>query len=126
MVMQLKKLQTQKIENQITNNKKNQINFHQKENDIFSIEHENQILLNDKIVVEAVTDSKGLKKFYQVPWMIYSNDKNWVPPLWAEFKDFFSSKNPFWKHADVQLFIATKNQKTIGRITAIIDHLYCN
>ncbi|RLF59656.1 MAG: hypothetical protein DRN27_02050 [Thermoplasmata archaeon] len=126
MVTQLKKLQTQKIENQITNNKKNPINFHQKENDIFSIEHENQILLNDKIVVEAVTDSKGLNKFYQVPWMIYSNDKNWVPPLWAEFKDFFSSKNPFWKHADVQLFIATKNQKSIGRIAAIIDHLYCN
>lgn len=40
-------------------------------------------------------------------------------------KGFFKKKNPFWSHAECQLFIARKQGKVIGRIAAIIDHAYC-
>ena len=38
---------------------------------------------------------------------------------------FFKQKNPFWSHAECQLFIAWKQNKIIGRIAAIIDYAYC-
>jgi hypothetical protein len=38
---------------------------------------------------------------------------------------FFKKKNPFWSHAECQLFIVRRQQKTCGRIAAIIDHAYC-
>jgi len=41
-------------------------------------------------------------------------------------KGFFKKKNPFWSHAECQLFIAMKNKKVIGRIAAIIDYAYCD
>jgi hypothetical protein len=40
-------------------------------------------------------------------------------------KDFFKKSNPFWSHAECSLFIARKNNKVVGRIAAIIDHVYC-
>jgi len=48
-----------------------------------------------------------------------------VAPFWNELKGFFKKKNPFWSHAECQLFIARKQGKVIGRIAAIIDHAYC-
>jgi len=38
---------------------------------------------------------------------------------------FFKKKNPFWSHAECQLFIARKNKRVIGRIAALIDDAYC-
>ncbi|HWR63556.1 MAG TPA: GNAT family N-acetyltransferase [Candidatus Thermoplasmatota archaeon] len=48
-----------------------------------------------------------------------------MAPFWNEMKGFFKKKNPFWSHAECQLFIARKQGKVIGRIAAIIDHAYC-
>ena len=78
----------------------------------------------DNINILTVTSKKDLKKFYRVPWEIYKNDKNWVPPFWTEFKAFFKKNNPFWSHAESKLFIIKKNGENVGRIAAIIDHKY--
>ena len=64
------------------------------------------------------------KDFYQVPWIVYQNDENWVAPFWIKIKNFFKTKNPFWKHADCCLFIAYKDGKPVGRIAAIIDYIF--
>ncbi|MBN1860334.1 MAG: GNAT family N-acetyltransferase [Candidatus Thermoplasmatota archaeon] len=40
--------------------------------------------------------------------------------------NFFKNKNPFWRHAECQLFVVRRNNKTVGRIAAIIDHAYCD
>lgn len=65
-----------------------------------------------------------LRRFYQAPFPLYADTPHWVPPFYTEINRFFSPKNPFWTHADRRLFLATKNGKTVGRIAAIIDHLY--
>ncbi|VVB59892.1 Acetyltransferase (GNAT) family protein [uncultured archaeon] len=77
------------------------------------------------IQIEPIQHLKEFKIFYQVPFQIYHDDPNWVPPFWNEIKDFFKKKNPFWLHAECQLFIAKKNNEVIGRIAAIIDSKYC-
>ena len=77
------------------------------------------------IKIKTINNSKDFKAFYNVPFQVYNNTSNWVPPFWKEFKDFFNKKNPFWSHSEYELFIAIKNDKIVGRIAAIIDYKYC-
>lgn len=81
--------------------------------------------VTENIALSAVTSKKKFKDFFKVPQRVYKDDPHWVPPFWSEYKDFFKTKNPFWAHADAQLFTAYKNNDAIGRIAAIIDYLYC-
>jgi hypothetical protein len=80
---------------------------------------------HNDIQVEPVKNFKNFQIFYRVPFQVYHDDSNWVAPFWNEMKDFFSKKNPFWSHAECQLFIARKNNEVVGRIAAIIDSKYC-
>jgi len=77
------------------------------------------------IRISIVTTLKDFKNFYQVPWVVYQNDVNWVPPFWMELKNFFHKKTPFWTHAETRLFVARHNNTNVGRIAAFIDHKYC-
>ena len=83
------------------------------------------IEISANIKISVVTTKKELKKFYRVPWTVYKDDKNWVAPFWAEIGNFFKSKNPFWTHAETQLYIAYKNNEAVGRIAGFIDEKYC-
>ena len=62
-------------------------------------------------------------EFIKFPWQIYRNDPFWVPPLMVERKEFLDrKKNPFFKHADVVLYLARRNGRTVGRIAGIVNH----
>ena len=57
-------------------------------------------------IVEVVSKS-DLKRFIKFPWQVYADDPNWVPPLITERLAFFDrKKNPFYRYARVQLFLA--------------------
>ncbi|MDR2676697.1 MAG: hypothetical protein LBC05_01635 [Endomicrobium sp.] len=64
--------------------------------------------------------------FVRFPWRIYPKDSLWVPPLISDFMNtILENKNPFWKHAKKQLFLAYDSDGNIvGRIAAIIDYNY--
>jgi len=75
--------------------------------------------------LKKVKSRRDLNDFISLPWKIYHNDPAWVPPLISEVKFVLSrDKNPFWKHAEGQLFLVKKEGKMVGRIAAIIDHLH--
>ena len=58
-----------------------------------------------------------------MPWRLYRRNPNWVPPLLRLQHELFSPKhNPFFEHADVQLFLARRDGHVAGRISAQIDH----
>ncbi|MCF7859304.1 MAG: GNAT family N-acetyltransferase [Candidatus Cloacimonetes bacterium] len=60
-----------------------------------------------------------LKQFIMFPFKLYKSDPNWVPPLIMEQKNFFNpKKNPYYEHSEVELFLALKNKKVVGRISA--------
>jgi GNAT superfamily N-acetyltransferase len=64
-----------------------------------------------------------LKEFIKFPWQVYRDDPHWVPPLITERKEFLNrEKNPFFKHAEVEFFLAKKNGKTVGRIAGIVNY----
>jgi GNAT superfamily N-acetyltransferase len=74
------------------------------------------------IEVTPVESKKDLDLFIRLPWRVYSDNEYWVPPLLFTERQRFSAKhNPFYKHAEVQLFLARRDGKVCGRISAQID-----
>ncbi len=74
------------------------------------------------ILVKTVESEKELEQFIKLPWAIYRNDPCWVPPLIAEQRKMLDTgKNAFFEHARAAYFLAQRNGKYIGRITAHID-----
>ena len=74
--------------------------------------------------IEAVSGKRGIGDFVAAPWHVYADDPCWVPPLKMERRDAFASSNPFFLHARWQPFVAYRNGKPVGRISAQIDTLY--
>ena len=74
--------------------------------------------------ITPVTNRATLTDFIRVPWAIYRDDPNWVPPLEVERREALSPKNPFFEHAEWQGWVAYQNGKAVGRISAQIDQLY--
>jgi hypothetical protein len=77
-----------------------------------------------QITVTPVSSKRDRKAFIDLPYRLYANDPHWVPPLRSEVRELLDpKKNPFFAHADVQLFLARRGKHVIGRISAHIDHL---
>jgi GNAT superfamily N-acetyltransferase len=75
------------------------------------------------IAIQSVSNSRDLKRFINLPWKIYKDDPLWVPPLKSEVKKILTpGRNPFWEHAERELFLALdKNGEPVGRIAAITN-----
>jgi len=77
------------------------------------------------ICIEPVVTQQDLNAFIMFPFELYKSDPYWVPPLISERKTYLNQqKNPFFEHAEVQLFRAVRGGKTIGTIAAIADELH--
>ncbi len=72
--------------------------------------------------IYEVETKKDFKRFIRLPEQLYREDENWVPKLDLEIKHLLSEKNPFYRHATKNLFIAEKNGHPVGRIAAIVDN----
>ena len=78
-----------------------------------------------EIEIRPVSLPGGAKEFVKAWWPIYADDPMWVPPLVFERKVFFNpAKNPYFKHAEVQLFMAWRDGRPVGTISAHIDAGY--
>jgi GNAT superfamily N-acetyltransferase len=75
--------------------------------------------------VRPVASKRELNTFIKLPWRLYRNEPNWVPPLLLDRKRFFDrGRNPFFKHAEVEFFLAWRGEEPVGRITAQIDRRF--
>ena len=71
-----------------------------------------------------VNNPKELKAFIDLPYSLYKNDPVWVAPLRSEQAgQYVPEKNPMLNHCTYALFLAQKDGKIVGRISAFIDHL---
>jgi hypothetical protein len=77
--------------------------------------------LAPKIV--PVRTKQDREAFIRVPFGIYAGDPNWVPPLLFDKRGQIDPKHPFFKHADMQGFIAYEDGQAVGRISAQVDRL---
>jgi len=76
------------------------------------------------LLITPVSSKADLKAFVDLPWRLYANDPNWVPPLKSEVYGLLTpGKNPFFDHAEAQYFLARRGNKVVGRISAHFDKL---
>jgi len=76
------------------------------------------------IEIVPVTDRAMLRRFIRVPFAVHEHDSAWVPPLLMEREEAFSPKhNPFLRRAEVRFWLARRDGRDVGRITAQIDPL---
>jgi GNAT superfamily N-acetyltransferase len=72
--------------------------------------------------VRPVLTKADTKKFIDFIYTFYNNDPNWVPPLRMDREKLIDKKkNPFYKHSLMELFLAERDGKVIGRIGAIVN-----
>jgi hypothetical protein len=73
-------------------------------------------------VIERIGRKKAdLERFFDVADGIYAGDENWVAPLRGDLAKVFKDENPFFRHGEMQLFIARRGSEDVGRIAAILD-----
>jgi hypothetical protein len=76
------------------------------------------------IRILPVTTAAERDRFIAVANRINAADRNYITPLWMERRDALSPRgNPFFEHADVQFWLAVRDGRDVGRISAQIDRL---
>ena len=67
-----------------------------------------------------VSDNNEIEAFYQVPYQIYHDDPNWIPPLQEDLAFIFDpEQNPAFQDGDLQRWVLLDGYDTpIGRIAA--------
>lgn len=76
------------------------------------------------IEIVPVSGKKGIARFMAVAPPLHKGDKAYVAPLpMVQGPSLTPGHNPFFENADVQLFVATRDGKDVGRISAQVDHL---
>jgi hypothetical protein len=74
--------------------------------------------------VRPVASKRDLTTFIKLPWRLYRNEPNWVPPLVFERRQFLDrAKNPWFEHGEAEYFIAWRDGRAVGRITAQVDRI---
>ena len=77
------------------------------------------------IDVLPVGNRRGLRRFIDYAYTRNRHDPHWIPPLRiAERERLTLKKNPFFAHADAELFLAYRDGRVVGRILAIDDRLH--
>ena len=72
------------------------------------------------IQIKHVENEQDRMKFIKLPWSLYKDEKYWVPPLIFDVRNNLNTvKNPFYRHSEIDLFLAEKDGNVVGRIAAI-------
>lgn len=73
------------------------------------------------VKIIKVKTRKEQKEFLDFPLRLYKHEKNFVPPLYGDEKKIFSKKFVYNDTCDTAYFLAEKDGKTVGRISAILQ-----
>jgi hypothetical protein len=74
------------------------------------------------VVVRPVSGWRDRREFVELPYRLHSTSGVWVPPLRLERHIFLMrSQNAFFTHGDAQLFLAWRDGRVVGRISAQYD-----
>jgi GNAT superfamily N-acetyltransferase len=75
--------------------------------------------------IRAVSGSRDLKAFIELPFRVHANHPQWVPPLKLERRMFLNRRmNPFFTHGEAEYFLARRDGQVLGRASAQINHSF--
>ena len=76
------------------------------------------------VTIRPVTSKADRASFIEVAFALNRSDPNWSPPLRSEVKGLVDpDENPWFEHAEAQLFLAERDGAAVGRISAQVDQL---
>ncbi len=75
--------------------------------------------------IVAVATAADRARFIDLPWRIYADDPNWVPPLKSEVRALIGGvqSNPWFGHGRAAFWMAERDGEIVGRISAQVDQL---
>jgi hypothetical protein len=74
--------------------------------------------------VREVASAVDRRAFVDLAWTVYRDDPAWVPPLKDEVHGLLDpGKNPWFEHARAKLWLAERDGRVVGRISAQVDEL---
>ncbi|MGI4880421.1 MAG: dATP pyrophosphohydrolase, partial [Janthinobacterium lividum] len=78
-----------------------------------------------QIDIVEVTTAKDRGRFVDLVYKLYATDPHFVPPLRGEMLELIGGikTNPWFEHAEAQLFLAVRGGEVVGRISAQVDQL---
>lgn len=74
--------------------------------------------------VEPVRTRADTTRFIDVPKMVFARDPSWIAPLDIERRMHLGKHNPYFEHAEAELFLALRDGSPVGRISAQVDRLH--
>jgi len=74
--------------------------------------------------IEPLRDKRDLRRFIDLPKRLHAGDPNWIAPLDLEIRELLDTHQPFHAHGESAQWLATDGGRTVGRISAQIDHLH--
>ena len=76
------------------------------------------------VTVTPVRTKAEKNAFVELQYRLNRDDPNWVPPLRDEVNGLITpGKNPWFEHAETELFLARRERRVVGRISAQVDAL---
>ncbi len=77
-----------------------------------------------EVLVRPVVSAADRRAFVDLAWAVYRDDPAWVPPLKSEVHGLLNPKtNPWFGHARAKLWLAERDGRPVGRISAQVDDL---
>lgn len=73
----------------------------------------------------AVSGGRELGQFIDLPFGLHASHPLWVPPLKLERRLFLNRRmNAFFSHGEAEYFLARRDGRVVGRISAQINHAF--
>jgi GNAT superfamily N-acetyltransferase len=80
------------------------------------------------VEIRPVRNRAELAAFIDLPWHLYRDDPNWVPPLKSSVRELLDpARHPFYgggSAAQRELFLAWDGRRPVGRVAAILNHAH--
>jgi hypothetical protein len=77
------------------------------------------------VEISSVSGGGDLKRFIELPFRLHANRPMWVPPLKLERRLFLNRRmNAFFSHGEAEYFLARRDGRVVGRISAQINHAF--
>jgi GNAT superfamily N-acetyltransferase len=77
------------------------------------------------VSILPVRSRRDLKRFIDLPFRLHREHPLWVPPLKLERRLFLSRRmNAFFSHGEAEYFLALREGRVVGRISAQVNHAF--
>lgn len=80
---------------------------------------------HDLSIVPVAYDAPEMETFLRLPWSVQASDPCWVAPTLSHQRKMMDPKRGFFfEHGEAQYYLALRNGRPVGRISAHINRLH--